>query len=356
MSLKSYCFRLKTASETFTQQNNLSNSDTLLIYFKGEKGLTQPLSLLLIKLNESLYENTIELLDVENVNKANNLKKSLSALLIFIYIVLTGTSSTYTIIIRTGSMRCCSQATIRLALIGDGASTLPFNLNSNTSSIQCISKNLFQPNSKDIFYISSFQSIDVGQLFHIKLQCGCHDSLPYYCKSIEVINNLTDVKYFFLVNHWFGSNLEKHISVPVIDRTKESNVFTISTKTRAISNSIGWHMIYVHMNFANGKSYEEVCISSETHQIPFQKDNVDFFLVFLDNIDDTKVSSVKVCFVNKSTEKIIEVKFNTIIHGKKQFIETFDSFLFRNKDSSKQSWASPWLRVLFGPLTYPRSF
>ncbi|CAM4771263.1 unnamed protein product, partial [Rotaria magnacalcarata] len=288
MSLKSYCFRLKTASETFTQQNNLSNSDTLLIYFKGEKGLTQPLSLLLIKLNESLYENTIELLDVENVNKANNFKKSLSALLIFIYIVLTGTSSTYTIIIRTGSMRCCSQATIRLALIGDGASTLPFNLNSNTSSIQCISKNLFQPNSKDIFYISSFQSIDVGQLFHIKLQCGCHDSLPYYCKSIEVINNLTDVKYFFLVNHWFGSNLEKHISVPVIDRTKESNVFTISTKTRAISNSIGWHMIYVHMNFANGKSYEEVCISSETHQIPFQKDNVDFFLVFLDNIDDTK--------------------------------------------------------------------
>ncbi|CAF1996077.1 unnamed protein product [Rotaria magnacalcarata] len=198
MSLKSYCFRLKTASETFTQQNNLSNSDTLLIYFKGEKGLTQPLSLLLIKLNESLYENTIELLDVENVNKANNLKKSLSALLIFIYIVLTGTSSTYTIIIRTGSMSRCSQATIRLALIGDGASTLPFNLNSNTSSIQCISKNLFQPNSKDIFYISSFQSIDVGQLFHIKLQCGCHDSLPYYCKSIEVINNLIDVKYLYV--------------------------------------------------------------------------------------------------------------------------------------------------------------
>ncbi|CAF2152596.1 unnamed protein product [Rotaria magnacalcarata] len=183
MSLKSYCFRLKTASETFTQQNNLSNSDTLLIYFKGEKGLTQPLSLLLIKLNESLYENTIELLDVENVNKANNLKKA---------------SSTYTIIIRTGSMSRCSQATIRLALIGDGASTLPFNLNSNTSSIQCISKNLFQPNSKDIFYISSFQSIDVGQLFHIKLQCGCHDSLPYYCKSIEVINNLTDVKYLYV--------------------------------------------------------------------------------------------------------------------------------------------------------------
>jgi len=49
-------------------------------------------------------------------------------------------------------------------LIGDGASTLPFELNSNSNSIQCITKNLFQSGSNDIFYISSFESVDVGQV------------------------------------------------------------------------------------------------------------------------------------------------------------------------------------------------
>jgi hypothetical protein len=49
-------------------------------------------------------------------------------------------------------------------LIGDGASTLPLNLNSNSSLIQCTTKNLFQSGSKDIFYISSFESIDVGEV------------------------------------------------------------------------------------------------------------------------------------------------------------------------------------------------
>ncbi|CAF4486402.1 unnamed protein product [Rotaria socialis] len=156
MSLKTYCFPLKTASETFTQQNNLSNSDTLLIYFKGEKGLTQPLSLLLIKLNESVYENTIELLDVGNNS--------------FYFIIRFFKLQLIQLLYVPEVLVACSQATIRLALIGDGASTLPFDLNASTSSIQCITKNLFHSNSKDIFYISSFQSVDVGQLFHIKLQ------------------------------------------------------------------------------------------------------------------------------------------------------------------------------------------
>ncbi|CAF3592106.1 unnamed protein product [Rotaria sp. Silwood1] len=85
MFLQSYRFRLKTASETFTQQNNnVSNSNTLLIYFKGEKGLTQTLFVPLNKLNEDIYENKIELLDVGNLLlahvklDANNIKWKLN--------------------------------------------------------------------------------------------------------------------------------------------------------------------------------------------------------------------------------------------------------------------------------------
>lgn len=69
MLLQSYHFRLKTASETFTEQNHLSNSDSLLIYFKGDKGFTQSLLIPLGTLNEEIYEKQVELLDVGNVNK-----------------------------------------------------------------------------------------------------------------------------------------------------------------------------------------------------------------------------------------------------------------------------------------------
>ncbi|CAF2761699.1 unnamed protein product [Rotaria sp. Silwood2] len=359
--LQSYRFRLKTAPETFTQQkNNVSNSNTLLIYFKGEQGLTQTLLIPLSKLNEDIYENKFQLLDVGNLLlahvklDANNIRWKLNwielerdnqngeknifnfpinrwldsnqnkKLDIFIKEGPAQFAPIYTIIIRTGTISSCSQANIHLALIGDGASTIPFDLNSNSSLIQCTMKNLFQSGSKDIFYISSFESVDIGQLFRLQVQCDSRDNLPYYCESIEVINNLTDEKYFFLVNHWFGPNLEQKISIPVIDRKKESNLFTISIKTTDISNSDSENMIYIQMNFVNGKSYEEVLSSSETHKIPFQKDNIDFFLVVIDNIGDTEINDVKVCFVNKSTEKTMQTQW------KCAWIEIRDIFYQRN--------------------------
>ncbi|CAF1208147.1 unnamed protein product [Rotaria sordida] len=361
MLLQSYRFRLKTAPETFIQQNNnISNSNTLLIYFKGEQGLTQTLFIPLNKLNEDIYENKFELVDVGNLSLAhvkldgNNIRWKLNwielerdnvdgekfifnfpinrwldsnrnqKLDIFIKEGPAQFAPIYTIIIRTGTISSCLQANIRLALIGDGASTIPFDLNSNSNLIQCTTKNLFQSGSKDLFYLSSFESVDIGQLFHLQIQCDSHDNLPYYCESIEIINNLTDEKYFFLVNHWFGPNLEQKISVPVIDRNKESNIFTISIKTTDISNLNGQNIIYIHINFTNGKSYEEALSSSETHQIPFQKNNIDFFLVVIDNIGDNEISNVKICFVNKSIENTTQVQWNC------SWIEIRDIFYQRN--------------------------
>jgi len=43
------------------------------------------------------------------------------------------------------------------------------------------------------------------------------------------------------------------------------------------------------MKFANGKSYKDSLSLSETHQIAFQKDNIDFFMVTIDDIGDTEV-------------------------------------------------------------------
>jgi hypothetical protein len=71
MRLQSYRFRLKTAVETFKQQNLKSNSNNLFLYFKGERGLTQSLSIPLSKLHEEIYEITLELIDVGNVNQMN---------------------------------------------------------------------------------------------------------------------------------------------------------------------------------------------------------------------------------------------------------------------------------------------
>lgn len=46
------------------------------------------------------------------------------------------------------------------------------------------------------------------------------------------------------------------------------------------------------MKFHNGKSYEEVLNLSETHQIPFQKDNTDFFMLTIDDIGDNEVKNI----------------------------------------------------------------
>lgn len=47
------------------------------------------------------------------------------------------------------------------------------------------------------------------------------------------------------------------------------------------------------MKFDNGKSYEEPLSLSETHQIPFQKDNIDFFMLIIDDIDDRQVTNLR---------------------------------------------------------------
>jgi hypothetical protein len=40
------------------------------------------------------------------------------------------------------------------------------------------------------------------------------------CMCIYIINTENNVSISFLVNHWFGPNLEEHISVPVINRNE----------------------------------------------------------------------------------------------------------------------------------------
>jgi hypothetical protein len=73
MHLQSYRFRVKTAIETFKQQNSKLNSNNLLVYFKGERGLTQSINIPLNKLREEIYESTLDLIDVGNVNRMNYL-------------------------------------------------------------------------------------------------------------------------------------------------------------------------------------------------------------------------------------------------------------------------------------------
>lgn len=53
---------------------------------------------------------------------------------------------------------------IRLALIGNSASTVPFDLNSNCALIQSLTKRLFQSGSKDLCFISSSDCVDIGQV------------------------------------------------------------------------------------------------------------------------------------------------------------------------------------------------
>jgi hypothetical protein len=43
------------------------------------------------------------------------------------------------------------------------------------------------------------------------------------------------------------------------------------------------------MKFANGKSYTDALSLSETHQVAFQKDNTDFFMVNIDDVGNVEV-------------------------------------------------------------------
>ncbi len=156
------------------------------------------------KLDKEIYESTLELLDVGNLSlahiklDANNIRWKLNwielerdnenilnfpinrwldsnrnkKLDVLINEGPAQFTPIYTIIIHTGTISSCSQVNIHLALIGNGASTLPFDLNSNSSLIQCTRKNFFQSGSKDIFFISSFESIDVGQVGEIFFLIG----------------------------------------------------------------------------------------------------------------------------------------------------------------------------------------
>ena len=44
------------------------------------------------------------------------------------------------------------------------------------------------------------------------------------------------------------------------------------------------------MTFNNGQIHEEILRSSETHQIPFQKDQIDFFPITIDETTKNEVS------------------------------------------------------------------
>jgi hypothetical protein len=113
--------------------------------------------------------------------------------------------------------------------------------------------------------------------------------------------------------------------LPVLDHRQglvESNVYTISVKTTQISDSSEKNTLDIHvsiimwvwvssllawqMTFANGKTHQQVLSSSETHQIAFQKDHVDFFLVSLDNIGDSTVRPVSTRQPEKAIQSIID--------------------------------------------------
>ena len=119
----------------------------------------------------------------------------------------------YTVVVSTSSISSSSEVDIRLALIGNVASTLPIQLRSNANGVQYATKHPYQTGSRDLFQISSLETVDIGQvgvreiytreqdgvqLFYVHLRCDTRDQLLYYCESIEVINNLTDEKYLYV--------------------------------------------------------------------------------------------------------------------------------------------------------------
>ena len=53
------------------------------------------------------------------------------------------------------------------------------------------------------------------------------------------------------------------------------------------------------MEFNNGKSYEKALNLSETHQIPFQKDNIDFFMINIDDVSDNEVKIYSIRINNR---------------------------------------------------------
>ncbi len=59
------------------------------------------------------------------------------------------------------------------------------------------------------------------------------------------------------------------------------------------------YMFYLKITFANGKSHEDSLYLSETHQIAFQKNNIDFFMITIDDMGDTEVKllMINICMI-----------------------------------------------------------
>ena len=106
----------------------------------------------------------------------------------------------YTITVQTGPISRCSNVDVKIALIGEGASTLPFELFSDEFSNR---KEVFQSGSRDRFEISPFETSDVGQVrrkpkdFSLR-NVRRHDQLDvcYRSKTVEWRSESVDSKTF----------------------------------------------------------------------------------------------------------------------------------------------------------------
>ncbi|CAF1208293.1 unnamed protein product [Didymodactylos carnosus] len=343
-----YLLRMKTGCETFNKTNECAQNENgkseISIFFKGDRGLTQTISIPLKELdqqNNDIYKKSVELFDVGTITLARikinsearwkvnwielveeNEKKDIlnfpvhrwldtnygQTIDVMVREGPVNLAPKYTIIIRTGSISSCRNAYIRVALVGDSASTIPFDLNdlidvNNNNKIQP-----FRSGQKDIFYISSLQAIDVGKLDRIIIWCDSLDGKPWYCESVEAINSSNEEKYLlvmcFIVNHWFGPDLEQTVDLPVYDLTKESTLFTVSSKSNDISDITGNSTVHLHLKFANGKVHNEALNASETHPIPFLKDNIDFFVLVNTNVGDCEITEAKIKLTSKLTTHI----------------------------------------------------
>ena len=72
--VQSYRLRVKAERDlTLAKRSLHSRSNHLLVYFKGEQGLTQTLMLPLSQIKDGVYENFFELLNVGNVKSTRSL-------------------------------------------------------------------------------------------------------------------------------------------------------------------------------------------------------------------------------------------------------------------------------------------
>ena len=79
--VQSYRLRVKAERDlTLAKRSPHSQSNHLLVYFKGEQGLTQTLILSLSQIKDGVFENLFELLNVGNVNPLDRCRISFTCL------------------------------------------------------------------------------------------------------------------------------------------------------------------------------------------------------------------------------------------------------------------------------------